>query len=495
MSLSESVVSLELPQPAAPQAAYERYAMKTETDALAEPDSAGGVVTPQRREQRNRSDIHPAATLLPSPSPDEYERLKEDIRKNGLRVPVVITADDRILDGRSRVRACTELQIPYPTRIATIDEMLDPPAFVLSMNAARRHLSQDQAAAIWLKHRDPATAKTEAEAGKATRQANLKKGAARKVHVDPSGTEASRTPQAAKATKPPVSKSTLKRVKKVARQAPERLDDVAAGKTSAGQVLKEIACKRKPDADATKGPEAVEMAGSYLGEFVRLSSSIVRQIRETVKAKRGVSTKDHEAAVKAVDKLREALETIEPVWQCAECGEVLVRDESGYDPEPESRYECGECGDGTLRENRCESCNKFAAKVSNVACPMEDCTGDMVRVGWETVSDLRAAKAKQEEEEQRELRASRAAAAKFAKTKAGKAEVAKKRAEEKARVAARLKKEENQTIEWASKIMIRRGEGAKTAEQVAREIHEKSVEEFEREMQEMSVEESEGAAS
>jgi ParB/Sulfiredoxin domain len=213
--------------------------MTTTDQIVVEPTAA-----PEIMEMIGGYQIHPDTALLRNPTPEEFERLKDDIRQHGLRVPVVLTSDGRILDGRTRVRACAELEIPCATRVATINEMLDPVSFVLSMNAARRHLSQDQAAAIWLQHRDPATAKAEAEAGKATRQANLKKGAARKVHMDPSEMEAPKTPEAAKATKPPVSKSTLKRVKKVARLAPERLDDVAAGKVSANKVLKDEATKK-----------------------------------------------------------------------------------------------------------------------------------------------------------------------------------------------------------------------------------------------------------
>lgn len=238
--------------------------------------------------------------------------------------------------------------------------------------------------------------------------------------------------------------------------APEQLADVAAGRTSATKVLQES--KPKP----TQGLEAEEAAGSYLGELVKLSSSIISQIKETVKARHGVSTKDHEAAAQAVEKLREALATIAPVWKCEECSDVL---EPGR--EPDSRYECGECGDDTLKENRCGSCNKFAMKVSDTACEMEGCSGEMVLVGWETAIDLIAAQKKKEADEERRSSAEWAAAKEFAKTKAGKAEAAKRAAEDKAEDAARLKKDEDRTLELARLIAKGRSEG-KTTEQVKR---------------------------
>ena len=210
--------------------------MNTEADVLAEPAGGGGVVTPQRGEQRNSIDIHPAATLLPSPSPEEYERLKEDIRKSGLRVPVVLTADGRILDGRSRVRACTELGMAYATRNATIDEMLDPPAFVLSMNAARRHMTGDQIIAVYLQA-NAAKVEAEKQEAKVAQQAGLKKGTTRPVSttVKPTGKTAEKIAKAVGK-----SKSAVERVQRVQKVAPEKLADVAAGKVSAAKVLKKV---------------------------------------------------------------------------------------------------------------------------------------------------------------------------------------------------------------------------------------------------------------
>jgi hypothetical protein len=410
--------------------------------------------------------VHPAALLLPDPSPADYERLKADIKAHGLRELIALTPDDQILDGRSRARACAELGIEVITesriehgvskmRTAEYLDEDDQVAYVLSMNAARRHLTGDQIIAVYLQANAP---KLEAEklAAKAIQQANLKKGVAQpeteSTTVKPSGKTAEKIAKAVGK-----SKSAVERMLKVQQDAPEKMADVAAGRTSATKVLQES--KPKP----TEGLEAVEVAGSYLGELVKLSSSIISQIKETVKSKHGVSTKDHEAAVQAVEKLREALATIAPVWKCEECSYVL---EPGR--EPDSRYECGECGDDTLKENRCGSCNKFAAKVSDTACEMEGCSGEMVLVGWETAIDLIAAQKKKEADEERRSSTEWAAAKEFAKTKAGKAEAAKRAAEDKAYEVARLKKDEDHTLELARLIAKGRSEG-KTTEQVKRQ--------------------------
>lgn len=53
---------------------------------------------------------HPIAALLPDMSGEEYGALRDDIRANGLLVPIT-THDGQVLDGRHRLRACRELGI------------------------------------------------------------------------------------------------------------------------------------------------------------------------------------------------------------------------------------------------------------------------------------------------------------------------------------------------------------------------------------------------
>jgi hypothetical protein len=46
---------------------------------------------------------HPLASLFPPMGRYEYEELKADILRNGLRMPIVLF-EERILDGRNRYR-------------------------------------------------------------------------------------------------------------------------------------------------------------------------------------------------------------------------------------------------------------------------------------------------------------------------------------------------------------------------------------------------------
>jgi len=87
--------------------------------------------------------VHPAADLFPMLPGDELQALAEDIRANGLAVPVVIDAENRIVDGRNRLAAC---------KLAGVEprfEQLgarDPLTYIFSMNISRRHLTKGQAA-------------------------------------------------------------------------------------------------------------------------------------------------------------------------------------------------------------------------------------------------------------------------------------------------------------------------------------------------------------
>lgn len=74
---------------------------------------------------------------------EDYVRLRNDIKENGQRVPIVVTETGMILDGRHRYRACSELGLKPPTVTYDGD---DPAGYVLSLNLARRHLTAEQRA-------------------------------------------------------------------------------------------------------------------------------------------------------------------------------------------------------------------------------------------------------------------------------------------------------------------------------------------------------------
>ena len=93
--------------------------------------------------------FHPAAEVFPLLEGDAFEALVEDIRRNGLREPIWLHQDGRILDGRNRYRACGKVDVEprFQTYIGPDDSILP---FVVSLNLFRRHLNESQRALVAL---------------------------------------------------------------------------------------------------------------------------------------------------------------------------------------------------------------------------------------------------------------------------------------------------------------------------------------------------------
>lgn len=112
---------------------------------------------------KQQYEIHPAATLFPLMTDEEYQGLKQDIAENGQREDIVVWCS-KLIDGRNRLRACEELQ--REPSIAELDEDQDPWKYVISHNLHRRHLTTSQRAMVasklaTLKHGDVKTQKSE----------------------------------------------------------------------------------------------------------------------------------------------------------------------------------------------------------------------------------------------------------------------------------------------------------------------------------------------
>jgi hypothetical protein len=84
---------------------------------------------------------HPLATIFRPLTDDELGQLVDDIRAHGLREPITLHPDGRVLDGWGRVTACRQACVTPTFR--TFDAS-DPLAFVVSANLCRRHLTSSQ---------------------------------------------------------------------------------------------------------------------------------------------------------------------------------------------------------------------------------------------------------------------------------------------------------------------------------------------------------------
>lgn len=87
-------------------------------------------------------EYHEYAGIFPLLEGREFTELCNDIKANGLRVPIVLHPDGRILDGRNRYRACVETGIE--PRFETWDGNGLATDFVNSLNATRRHETDGQ---------------------------------------------------------------------------------------------------------------------------------------------------------------------------------------------------------------------------------------------------------------------------------------------------------------------------------------------------------------
>lgn len=86
--------------------------------------------------------VHSLASVMPDMLRDEYVALVADIKKHGLRQPIVLY-EGQILDGIHRRRACIEAEVDpdYAEFEGTTEEA---EAYVLSLNVHRRHLTLEQ---------------------------------------------------------------------------------------------------------------------------------------------------------------------------------------------------------------------------------------------------------------------------------------------------------------------------------------------------------------
>jgi ParB-like chromosome segregation protein Spo0J len=84
--------------------------------------------------------------LLPKLSKEEYEALKESIRKDGQHYPIIINKEGVILDGHHRLKACRDLGVTprFEVREYHEDDKFSEREFVITTNLYRRHLNDFQ---------------------------------------------------------------------------------------------------------------------------------------------------------------------------------------------------------------------------------------------------------------------------------------------------------------------------------------------------------------
>lgn len=218
--------------------------------------------------------IHPAAELFPAPSPDQRQALLADIKQHGLKEPIWLTEDGRLLDGRTRLAICNELGLACPTRTY---KGLDPEAFAVSLNLHRRHLTTQERAVIAARLVTTAVgdnqfkSKKGGSADPASRQVTVKK-AARALNVSPKSVKRAKAKLEGRAARVTPKKQVLQqRVVAQGVTSQEANKGVAAALPNAGKVLELI---EKNDGN----PMSTQLLNRY---HVRELASLVPWVTET----------------------------------------------------------------------------------------------------------------------------------------------------------------------------------------------------------------------
>jgi ParB family chromosome partitioning protein len=89
-------------------------------------------------------EFHEAANEFPMMSADRFIDLKNDIKEQGL-LHAIVLHDSKVLDGRTRYKACLDLGIEPNFEIYSGST---PYCYVYSSNAQRRDISTGQRSAI-----------------------------------------------------------------------------------------------------------------------------------------------------------------------------------------------------------------------------------------------------------------------------------------------------------------------------------------------------------
>ncbi len=195
-------------------------------------------------------ELHPLCTLFPRLSGAEFNALRDDIKANGLRSPIVLH-NGMILDGGNRYRACLDAGIEPSFKTFDGGNLV---SFVLSANLHRRHMTAGQQAAIVASAQDWAKAQT---AGSNQHKAKAETGPA--TLPDHLATVSQRAAESG------ASERTQRMADKVAKADPALARQVAHGEVSLPKAVAQV--ENKPAAKkSAKQAEAEQIANDAHGD-------------------------------------------------------------------------------------------------------------------------------------------------------------------------------------------------------------------------------------
>ena len=193
------------------------------------------------------------SNLIPEMTEKEYLDLKTSIDEEGIRHAIDINADNTILDGRHRVRACKSLgieSIKYNRHDLSESEAIK---FVRDTAIERRHLSKEQKLNIVLNSEDviaEIVERAKENKREAIKTANKNNPNHSSDGLAPGGPEPSKiTSKRANqeiAELAGVGRSTVVRAKKVKRENPEAYEKVIKGESTFNAEYEKLPTVKKP---------------------------------------------------------------------------------------------------------------------------------------------------------------------------------------------------------------------------------------------------------
>lgn len=186
------------------------------------------------------NETHRYAEMFPDMASDEFDELVKDVRQNGLIEPITML-DGKVLDGRSRLKAC--IKIGIEPKFVEFDGQ-DPLMFAWSKNFARRHFTLKQRVILALQFKEMIAAAAKermSKGGKISAAARNGQGVTIVTPLDEKETGKTVDKLAKMAG---VSHGTMTAALMVERDAPKLLADIEAGKLSVGAAAKKIKAEK-----------------------------------------------------------------------------------------------------------------------------------------------------------------------------------------------------------------------------------------------------------
>ncbi len=221
---------------------------------------------------------HPASSIFPLLDGEDLDDLVEDIRENGLRVPILVDRHGRIIDGRNRQVACLMAGVEPRYETCDVTDDAEIARLVWSLNEKRRHLTAGQRTAAALKLEEVVEQfRKEAEQRKAQGQ---KSGGRGKKKTFPSGegkvsTDRHENESSAKvASVAGTSRATVERTKAVKERAPDLFQKIEAGELTPNAAYRQL---REREEEEDDEPAREPTPGEYALRVLTAGRRILRE--------------------------------------------------------------------------------------------------------------------------------------------------------------------------------------------------------------------------